>query len=600
MKKPLFILAITLLSACSQPSDPTTSIKTVESSLVTSPVFIEGDSLYSIEARMAFHGVPGATIAVIKDFKIDWVKSYGIVDKASKAPVTSETLFQAGSVSKPVAAYAALKLTEQNKLSLEDDVNNYLKSWKLPENDFTKQKKVTLAQLLSHTAGLTVHGFLGYSPDLPVPTLTQVLDGIPPANSAAIRVDKLPGESFRYSGGGYSVMQQMLMDVEQKSFPQIMKEQVLAPLGMNHSTYDNPLSPEQLKFAASGYVPDGSETKGKRHTYPEMAAAGLWTTADDLARFAIDIQKSLKGEQGLLSQGLTQKMVTPVYEDFIGLGLFLDDKKENQYFGHGGWDEGFCAKLVAHKKEGYGVVILINANKPAFMDEVARAVAKTYNWGEFIPSYSVQPLTAENIAAVTGRYKNSSDGVIAITNEDDRLYLKFLRGEKREQVFKISDTTFVSRANARQMQFKINPADGKQHLVFIAPNGKISPFENPKMTESEKVPYEFLLAGNFDDALRGYQSLLNANPSDNAVAESNLNEQGYNQMNQGKLKIAKDVFRINTVLYPSSSNVYDSYAEACMKDGEIAVAIANYKKSLELDPSNDNARKMIAEMAAAH
>jgi CubicO group peptidase (beta-lactamase class C family) len=600
MKKSLLFLAVVVLSACSQPSDPESTIQAVESSLVINPVFIQGDSLSSIESRMAFHGVPGATIAVIKDFKIAWVKSYGIVDKTSGEPVTSETLFQAGSVSKPVAAYAALKLTAQNKLSLDQDVNNYLKSWKLPDNDFTKQKKVTLRQLLSHTAGLTVHGFLGYSPDLPVPTLTQVLDGTPPANSSAIRVDKLPGESFRYSGGGYTVMQQMMIDVEGKSFPQTMSEQVLAPLGMDHSTYDNPLSEAKLKNAASGYLPDGSETKGKRHTYPEMAAAGLWTTATDLATFAIDIQKSLKGETGLLSQKLTEEMVTPVYQDFIGLGLFIDNKKENQYFGHGGWDEGFCAKLVAHKKDGYGVVILINANKPAFMDEVARAVALTYKWGEFVPSYVVRPASTQDISSATGRYKNSSDGVIGVTNESGHLYMKFLRREKRDEIFKVTDTTFVSRGNEQQVQFKLNPADGKQHIVFIAANGKPSPYENPKMTDSEKVPYEVLVAGNFDQALKGYQGLLKANPSDNAVSENNLNSQGYNLMNQGKLKLAKDVFRINTILYPASANVYDSYAEACMKDGDISLAIANYKKSLELNPANDNARKMMAEMAATN
>jgi CubicO group peptidase (beta-lactamase class C family) len=201
---------------------------------------------------------------------------------------------------------------EEGKISLDSNVNNYLKSWKLPDNEFTKNKKVALKHLLSHTGGLTVHGFLGYSPDLPVPSLLQVLDGEQPANSPAIRVDKVPDESFRYSGGGYTIMQQMLIDIEGKDFPSITKEKVLQPLGMIHSTYQQPLPPDLLKLAATGYLPDGSMTKGKRHTYPEMAAAGLWTTAEDLALFAIDIQKSLKGEGGVLSKTMVEKMLTPV------------------------------------------------------------------------------------------------------------------------------------------------------------------------------------------------------------------------------------------------------------------------------------------------
>ncbi len=202
--------------------------------------------------------------------------------------------------------------------------------------------------MLSHTGGLTVHGFPGYSPDLPVPTTVQVLDGLPPANSAAVRVDKMPEESFRYSGGGYTIMQQMLVDVEGKPFPEILKEKVLAPLHMNNSTYDQPLQATQLKMAATGYLPDGTMTKGKRHTYPEMAAAGLWTTAEDLATFTINIQKTMQGDSGkVLSKVMTDKMLTPFVADFIGLGLFLNKRKEDIYFGHGGWDEGFSSEMVA-------------------------------------------------------------------------------------------------------------------------------------------------------------------------------------------------------------------------------------------------------------
>ncbi|MEJ0029571.1 MAG: serine hydrolase domain-containing protein [Bacteroidota bacterium] len=297
-----YLLLLLFFSACTPKETTTGDITTqVENGLIEGEVYFEGDKTSTIQERMDFWGVPGVSIAVIKDNKIVWSKAYGIMDKETNEPVTTTTLFQAGSISKPVAAYGALKAVENGKLNLTDDVNKFLTTWKIPENEFTKDKKVTLAELLSHTGGLTVHGFWGYSPDLPVPTVVQVLDGTPPANSPPIRVDKEPGGTFRYSGGGYTVMQQMMIDVYNKPYPEIEKELVLAPLQMNNSTYEQPLDSVKIKLAATGYLPDHQQTKGKRHTYPEMAAAGLWTTAEDLAKFAIDVQLAFKAESKNLS-----------------------------------------------------------------------------------------------------------------------------------------------------------------------------------------------------------------------------------------------------------------------------------------------------------
>lgn len=207
--KHLLVLITVLACACStRETHPLTTeeqITKVETSLVR-PVYLAGDSLWTIEERMEHYGVPGVSIAVIKDSKIVWSKAYGIMDKETNEPVTTTTLFQAGSISKPVAAYGALKEVELGKLTLDENINNYLTAWKLPDNEFTKEKKVGLRHLLSHTGGLTVHGFPGYTPGDPVPSLIQVLNGEPPANTGAIRVDKVPEESFRYSGGGYTIM----------------------------------------------------------------------------------------------------------------------------------------------------------------------------------------------------------------------------------------------------------------------------------------------------------------------------------------------------------------------------------------------------------
>jgi len=597
MKKIILLFAVALQYCTPAPKNesPEDNIKKVETGLIH-PVYLEGDSTWTIEARMKHYHVPGVSIAVINNGKIAWLKSYGVMDEETKEPVTRTTLFQAGSISKPVAAYAALKLTEEGKIDLNENVNTYLKSWKLPDNEFTKDKKVALKHLLSHTGGLTVHGFPGYSPDLPVPTTVQVLDGLPPANTSAVRVDKVPEESFRYSGGGYTIMQQMLVDVEGKPFPEILKEKVLLPLGMNNSTYDQPLQPAQLKTAATGYLPDGTMTKGKRHTYPEMAAAGLWTTAEDLAMFAINIQKTIQGDSGkVLSQAMTEKMLTPFVADFIGLGLFLNKKKDDIYFGHGGWDEGFSSEMVAHKTNGYGVVVLTNSNHPDFISEVIRSVARTYGWSNYVPVYKKMEMDTTKFSTITGRYKNSSDGLITVYNEGNRLYRKYIRGTPTE-LFQISDSSYITRESEDLILFKTNPTDGQLNILLVE-NGK-QEYTHPKLKPNDKVPYEFILEGDIDGAVKAYQALLTVNPKDESISEGNLNWQGYDLLNNGKMKLSLAVFKVNTLLHPTSANVYDSYGEALAKNGDLDLAIVNYKKALSLDPKLETSIKALAELKA--
>lgn len=594
----MILLAVLILPACSEESSSNTltdKIKSVETHLAQ-PVLIEGDPTWTIEERMAHYGVPGVSIAVINDNKIAWVKSYGVMDKETKSPVTNETLFQAGSISKPVAAYGALSLVEQGSIGLEEDINTYLKSWELPATDFTKDKKVTLKNLLNHSAGVTVHGFLGYSPDLPVPSLVEVLNGTPPANSGAIFVDKVPETGFRYSGGGFTIMQQMMIDVKEETFPQLMKQLVLEPLEMNHSTYDQPLESAQLKMAATGYLPDGSMTKGKRHTYPEMAAAGLWTTAEDLAKFAINIQKTRKGESNIaLSQAMTNQMLTPFVEDFIGLGIFLNTYNDEIYFGHGGWDEGFSSEMVAHRDKGYGVVVLTNSNHPDFISELIRSVALTYDWADFVPKYKQIALDSTEFADISGRYRVNGNEIIEVYHEGAALYSKGVGFEPNELI-KVADNTYFRRHRNRLILFKSDGEDTAVNMHFINPaDGKIQSTFN-RLKDGEKIPLEFMIEGDFDESLAAYQALMEQDPKDPTINESNLNRLGYSFLGAEKLKYAQAIFKVNTILYPESSNVYDSYAEASMKIGETDLAIENYEKSLSLDPQNHNAKKMIEEL----
>ena len=348
-------------------------------------VFVRADSVDdAVTAEMTKRKIHGLSLAVIQDGAIVKAKGYGSIDAEGSKPVTVDTLFQAGSVSKPVAAFGALYLVEKGKLTLDADVNGVLKAWHVPENEFTSAEKVTLRRLLSHSAGLTVHGFPGYAIDAAKPTVVQVLDGEKPANTAAIRVDMKPGSKWRYSGGGYTVMQHLVTEVSGQSFPEFMRVTVLEPLKMRASTYEQPVPADRAATTASGYLSATRPVAGRWHVYPEMAAAGLWTTPSDLARFAIAVQDNLAGRATLvISQSLTREMLTRQSENF-GLGVGLAENGKTQRFEHGGRDAGFDAQLTAYAETRQGAVIMINANEnTGAIRRIMEAIADAYQWPSF-------------------------------------------------------------------------------------------------------------------------------------------------------------------------------------------------------------------------
>jgi len=352
-----------------------------------------GPMQVDVRKLMEIFKVPGLSIAVIDDFKIAWTKAYGVTAIGGTESVTTKTLFQAGSISKPVAATGALYLVEHGKLSLDDDVDNKLVTWKVPENEFTKDQKVTLRRLMTHSAGLTVHGFPGYATTEPIPTLVQIFNGEKPANTAPIRVDFVPGSKVRYSGGGVTIEQQLMMDVTGMPFPQFMQKNVLDKIGMTDSSYEQPLPSARAALTATGTYEDGKPVPGKWHIYPEMAAAGLWTTPTDLAKCAIEIALSKQGKANhVLSQAMAREMLRPQIER-VGLGFFLGDEKEPDRFGHGGADEGFQADLIMFGDSGQGIAIMGNSdNFFRVAPYVEDSVAKEYGWKSAPHDHPVGPV----------------------------------------------------------------------------------------------------------------------------------------------------------------------------------------------------------------
>ncbi|MVM40759.1 serine hydrolase [Spirosoma sp. HMF3257] len=427
-----------------------------------------------IRKQMQKRHVPGLSIAIIQDGKIVKAKGYGFIDKTGSTPVTPSTLFQAGSISKSVAAVGALHLTEEGKLSLDEDVNIKLKAWKVPENEFTKDKKVTLRGLLSHTTGLTVHGFPGYEVGTPIPTVVQILDGSPPANTPSVRVDFVPGTRWRYSGGGYTVMQQLMLDVTGTPFPEFMQTTVLGPLNMLESTYQQPLPADKAKVTATGHYGDRTMVKGRWHIYPEMAAAGLWTTPSDLARFAMGIQNAFAGKPGsVLSKQMTQQMLTD-QKDKDGLGVFLEGEGNTMRFGHNGRDEGFDALLTAGAETGQGVAIMINANDNSrMMGQIVEEVAKAYHWAGYksaVPTKRVAiPVTSKTLTAYEGRYELYNNRMIAFEATKDRLF-SLVDGFEDEEFVPETPTRFASADRDIYLTFSPNAKGEVTELVWK--NGK--------------------------------------------------------------------------------------------------------------------------------
>jgi CubicO group peptidase (beta-lactamase class C family) len=431
--------------------------------------------------RMKFYRIPGVSVAVVNNGRVEWARGFGTKDAGTNEPVTPETLFQAGSISKPVAALAALRLVQDGKLSLDEDVNAKLTTWKVPENEFTREQKVTLRRLLTHNAGLTVHGFPGYAADAPVPTVVQILNGEKPANTAAIRVDTVPGSIWRYSGGGYTVMQQLVADVARKPFAEVARQLVLDPAGMRHSTYEQPL-PQRLAAQAATAHRAGEPLKGRFHTYPEMAAAGLWTTPTDLALLAVELQKALAGKSNrIISREMAAQMMSRQFQDW-GLGPAVEIRGNVVKFSHGGVDEGFEAFWVGYG-DGRGAAVMTNGDRgTALANEIIRSIAREYGWDDFKSvEREVAKVDPKIYEAYVGDYEFRINPqltvVMSFSTEGGKLLAQQQGGPKREWL-PSSEAEFFALTTGNTLRF-VRDAGGRVTEVVVSQPG--GPFTGKKI-----------------------------------------------------------------------------------------------------------------------
>jgi CubicO group peptidase (beta-lactamase class C family) len=503
------ILSVSQLLAQSPSIAPLTDVLTPDTVIFTVPL-APGQTPLAITLRelMNIYKDPGFSVAIVEHNKLAWARGFGVTTPGGTMSVTPDTLFQAASISKPVAAAGGLWLVEHGKLDLDKDVNLELKSWKVPDNEFTVKEKVTLRRLMSHNAGMNVHGFAGYAQETPIPSIVQTLNGLPPANNDPIRVTTVPGTQCIYSGGGVTVEGLLMKDASGQRFEDFMKQHVLLPAGMKSSTFEQSLPPTLAARAATGTHADGTAVPGKWHIYPELAPDGLWTTPRDLARFAIEVSLSREGKANhVLSQSMTREMLTPQCHDApgdsggIGLGFGVGYRGHPGQFRHNGANDGFQGLLFMDADEGWGIALMGNSDSVDLIyPRVFETVAKTQGW-----QYQASPAPLQEVLTV--------------------------------------------------IQARLGTAA----------------------------------------ALDAFERARTANPKDNENPAA-LNNFGYQLLGQRKFDDAINVFERNVALYPNDANCYDSLAESYMDAGKKELAIRNYKRSLELDPKNDNARHQLQKL----
>jgi CubicO group peptidase (beta-lactamase class C family) len=564
--------------------EPTPAIEaSVERGLLPA-VRVQGEpvALAALSERMAAVKVPGLSIAVFDEQGVVWAKGYGVADVESRAPVGTSTLFQAGSISKSVNALAVLLAAADGRFSLDRPVNELLQTWQLPDTPLTESEPVTLRRLLSHTAGTTVHGFPGYPSGATLPTLLEVLDGRGPANTPPVRVDLLPGSQFRYSGGGTSVSQLVLMDTYRRPYPELMREHVLGPLGLSSSTYQQPLPPERLVLAAAGHREDGSLVPSRRHVYPEMAAAGLWTTATDLALFFREISLARAGRSSKIARNVALEMTTEIATSTAlggaagahpGLGVFLQTLDGAGLFGHDGVDEGFHARALASLDATHGLALMANsANGMRLFPEIERTVFATLGWPGAEPILVRVPSSETERAAWVGEYAGPDGVPISIRVAGERL-TSVRPFKPADELVSVAPTRCVERA--RGLRYSLGGA-GLELSTARGPAGTAR-----RIAAGERLVLSELAAGREDEAIRAWRAQLGPDGRPTPETFGVYFRYGHELLHDGMTEGAVTIFRAASTVFPALPRAHASLGAAQAAAGRYPEALQAYETALE-------------------
>lgn len=457
-----------------------------------------------VRAYLQEFATPGAAVALIRDGEVVVARGYGRADAAAEVPVTPETGFNVGSISKTVAAWGVMRLVESGAVELDAPVSRYLTRWRLPDSEFDPDG-VTPRRLMSHTAGLSLSGYPGWGPDDTLPTLEASLSGAT-NGSGDVRLVYEPGTAWRYSGGGYTVLQLLVEEVSGRAFADYMREEVLRPLGMSYSDFD--VGSEVLAGSSLAFDDFAEPTPGPRFT--ATAAAGLHTTVEELARFAVAALEGPDGERpgrGVVSAETVALMTAPApaSDGDYGLGYGVSRPVDDLLLvGHNGANRGWHAAMWIVPGTGDGLVVVTNGSNGGAVH---------------------QQLWCDWVESMTGN---------------------------RPDCPKPISTVLVGT----------------------------------------------LLAGDVETAIRRYRRLKAERPDGYRFGQWELNGLGYALLRRDRVDDAIAIFELNVEEYPEAANPWDSLGEAYMVAGNRERAIENYRKSLELEPGNENAVRMLKRLEA--
>lgn len=583
------ILALCLLatdpSLPDLPATPEARQAAVESLLPPRPWAV-GYTI-TLEQRMRELNVPGASVAVIHGGRIDWAAGYGVRDQRSGDPVTTETLFQAASISKSIGAMATLRLAQEGLVDLDAPVNSLLSSWQLPAESY--EDEVTPRQILSHTGGLGVHGFPGYRRLDPLPTVVEILNGVGPANTGAVRRIEPAGGGFRYSGGGSTILQLALQDRTGQSYGALLDERVLRPLGMTRSTVQQPLPVAQWPDHSAAHGSDGRVVPGRFHTYPELFPAAVWTTPTDVARFTLELQRALAGPDGpdgpdgqVLQRAWARQMVEPVAGN-SALGLFIDEFGGEEWFGHGGSNEGFKCQFYGSLQGGRGVIVMTNGDRGSVLaDEITRSVALVYGWPGFVEAaLETADLDPTELSKYAGRYGFGPDALATVRVDEAGLILEMPPARPR-RLMPLGDHEFGLLGGGMRVEFADFEADVARSLALET--GRRA----TRIARFERWPTDDVLEGELEAGVEFYREVHAANPDDPMVQRGRLVDLTMGHWNAGRLEAGLALGELLCELFPDVPYSWRTLGQLRASFGDRAGAASAFRESLEriaVDPN---------------
>ena len=440
----MMLSQITICCQAEVMADEATRLQVAVEQGLRQPVVFESETVptFSVLERLSFYKVPGLSFALIDNGKVAWSNGYGNLSSSSDKPVTRNTVFQAASLAKPVTAFAVMRIHDKGKIDINKPINVYLKSYQLAGAQPGAEKLISFENLLNHSSGLSAGGYMGYAQGDAIPTDVQTLLGQVPANTKPVTVELAAGKQVMYSGAGYTVAEVALQDEFGKPFEQLMDTWVLQPLNMQHSSFDMAYPQQADVEIALGHDSTGAVIEGGWRVHPEQAAAGLWSTAENLANFAVELTKGYHGKSEIISQRSARQMLAPVkpgenLSAYFGgqpaMTFVTDGEGERFLFKHSGGNSGYRSFMIMYPETGDGAVFLTNSDAGFSVGfDMIRAASSVYNWPDYkAKAYRKRKVDRIQQRRLLGDYEFENGLQVSLLNSEmaDGIAITFPNGD---------------------------------------------------------------------------------------------------------------------------------------------------------------------------